>query len=39
MARDYVKSANTLVQKSTRSFIGSVDDEGYPNMKVINGAV
>ncbi len=35
MARDYVKSANTLVEKSTRAFIGSVDDEGYPNMKVM----
>jgi general stress protein 26 len=35
MARDYVKSANTLVAKSTRSFIGSVDDEGYPNLKVM----
>jgi len=35
MARDYVKSANTLVEKSTRSFIGSVDDEGYPNLKVM----
>lgn len=35
MVRDYIKSANTLVEKSTRSFIGSVDDEGYPNMKVM----
>jgi general stress protein 26 len=35
MTRDYAKSANTLVEKSTRSFIGSVDDEGYPNMKVM----
>jgi general stress protein 26 len=35
MPRDYVKSANTLVAKSTRSFIGSIDDEGYPNMKVM----
>jgi len=35
MVRDYVKSAATLVEKSTRSFIGSIDDEGYPNMKVM----
>jgi general stress protein 26 len=35
MARDYVKSANTLVEKSTRAFIGSVDEEGYPNVKVM----
>lgn len=35
MSRDYIKSANTLVAKSTRSFIGSIDDEGYPNMKVM----
>ena len=35
MPRDYIESANTLIEKSTRSFIGSVDDEGYPNLKVI----
>jgi general stress protein 26 len=35
MVRDYIKSAITLVAKSTRSFVGSVDDEGYPNMKVM----
>jgi general stress protein 26 len=35
MARDYVNSATTLVEKSTKSFVGSVDDEGYPNMKVM----
>jgi general stress protein 26 len=35
MARDYIKSATTLVEKSTRSFIGSVDDEEYPNIKVM----
>jgi general stress protein 26 len=35
MARDYVKSANTLVEKSTRAFIGSVDEGGYPNVKVM----
>ena len=35
MPRDYNKSANTLIEKSTRSFIGSVDDDGYPNMKVM----
>ena len=35
MARDYAKSANTLVEKSTKSFIGSVDSDGYPNVKVM----
>lgn len=35
MVRDYVKSANTLVEKSTRSFIGSIDKDGYPNVKVM----
>jgi general stress protein 26 len=35
MARDYIKSATTLVEKSTKSFIGSVDEDGYPNMKVM----
>jgi general stress protein 26 len=35
MTKDYVNSATNLVEKSTRSFIGSVDDEGYPNMKVM----
>ena len=35
MARDYIKLAATLVEKSAKSFIGSVDDEGYPNMKVM----
>jgi general stress protein 26 len=35
MARDYIKSSITLVEKSTRAFIGSLDDEGYPNMKVM----
>jgi general stress protein 26 len=35
MARDYAKSALTLVNKSTRSFLGSIDDGGYPNVKVM----
>jgi general stress protein 26 len=35
MTRDYVKAAIGLVEKSTKSFIGSVDDEGYPNIKVM----
>jgi general stress protein 26 len=35
MARDYIKSVITLVEKSTRSFIGSVDEDGYPNVKVM----
>jgi general stress protein 26 len=35
IARDYIKSANTLIEKSMRLFIGSIDDEGYPNMKVM----
>jgi general stress protein 26 len=35
MTRDYIKSATTLVNKCTKSFIGSVDEEGYPNVKVM----
>jgi general stress protein 26 len=35
MVRDYIKSATTLVEKSTKSFIGSVDADGYPNIKVM----
>jgi len=35
MARDYTIAALGLVEKSAKSFIGSVDDEGYPNVKVM----
>lgn len=35
MAKDYINAAIRLVEKSMKSFIGSVDDEGYPNMKVM----
>jgi general stress protein 26 len=35
MTRNYEKSAITLVNKSTRAFLGSVDKDGYPNVKVM----
>lgn len=36
MTGDYIKYANTLAEKSTESLIGSVDNDGYPNIKVMN---
>ena len=35
MSRDSLKTANRLVKKSQKTFVGSVDDEGYPNVKVM----
>jgi general stress protein 26 len=35
MVRNYEKSAVTLVEKSTRAFLGSIDKDGFPNIKVM----
>ena len=35
MSRDVPRTANRLVEKSTKAIIGSVDDEGYPNIKAM----
>lgn len=35
MKRDVFKTALSLVEKSSKAIIGSVDDEGYPNIKAM----
>ena len=35
MNRDIIKTAIRLVEKSSKAIIGSVDDEGYPNVKAM----
>ena len=35
MSRDPLKMANELVKKSGETLVGSVDDEGYPNIKAM----
>jgi len=35
MCEDIIKKALQLVEKSTKTMVGSVDDDGYPNMKVM----
>jgi general stress protein 26 len=36
MSKDYVKASLQLIEKSSKAFIGSIDDDGYPNIKVMN---
>ena len=35
MSRDPLKTANRLVEESSTVLVGSVDDEGYPNIKAM----
>ena len=35
MTRDTVKTALRIIEKSSKAIIGSVDDEGYPNIKAM----
>lgn len=35
MSRDVLKIATRLVEKSSKAIIGSIDDEGYPNIKAM----
>jgi len=35
MSKDVLKTAFGLVEKSSKAIIGSVDDEGYPNIKAM----
>ena len=35
MSRDVLKAATRLVEKSSKAIIGSIDDEGYPNLKAM----
>lgn len=35
MSGNVLKKALHLVEKSTKTLVGSVDDDGYPNMKVM----
>ena len=35
MGKDCVKTAQTIVERSGKTIIGSVDEEGYPNLKAM----
>jgi len=35
MSKDILKTATSVVEKSTKAIIGSVDDDGYPNIKAM----
>ena len=35
MSKDILKTIISVVEKSTKAIIGSVDDEGYPNIKAM----
>ncbi len=35
MSRDVLKTATRLVEKSSKAIVGSIDDEGYPNIKAM----
>ena len=35
MSRDPLEMANELVEKSSEALVGSVDDDGYPNIKAM----
>lgn len=38
MSRDLIKIATQLVEKNKNVMVGSMDDEGYPNMKAMFNA-
>ena len=35
MSKDWVETALTVVEKSSKTIIGSVDAEGFPNLKAM----
>ncbi|HWR29756.1 MAG TPA: pyridoxamine 5'-phosphate oxidase family protein [Negativicutes bacterium] len=35
MSKDYIKTALSVVERSGKTIIGSVDEEGYPNLKAM----
>ena len=35
MSRDVLRTATRLVEKSSKAIVGSIDDEGYPNIKAM----
>jgi general stress protein 26 len=35
MSRDIVKAGLKVIERSTRAMVGSIDDEGYPNIKAM----
>jgi len=35
MSKDYIKTALSVVERSAKTIIGSVDEEGYPNLKAM----
>ena len=35
MTKDLIKTALSIIDKSGKAIIGSVDDEGYPNLKAM----
>lgn len=35
MSKDYIQTALSVVERSAKTIIGSVDEEGYPNLKAM----
>jgi len=38
MSKDVIKTAAGLIEKSKNAMVGSIDDAGYPNMKIMFNA-
>jgi general stress protein 26 len=38
MAKDFIKATKTLTEKSSKVTVGSIGEDGYPNVKVMNKA-
>ena len=38
MSRDVIKIATQLVEKNKNAMVGSIDEDGYPNMKIMFNA-